>query len=126
MLYADMDNLKIINDTYGHKEGDRVIVEAAHILKTTYRESDIIARIGGDEFVVFPIRIDGDEIETIISRLSDSIEEHNGIAQREYKLSMSVGISPYDPESTQSVDDLLAQADMLMYEHKKAKKEALK
>jgi diguanylate cyclase (GGDEF)-like protein len=125
MLYADLDNLKKINDTYGHKEGDKVIVEAAHILKTTYRESDIIARIGGDEFVVFPIKTDSDDIETIISRLKDSIEEHNNRMLRGYRLSMSVGISPYDPESSQTVDDLLAQADMLMYEHKKAKKEAL-
>jgi diguanylate cyclase (GGDEF)-like protein/PAS domain S-box-containing protein len=125
MLYADLDNLKKINDTYGHKEGDKVIVEAAHILKTTYRESDIIARIGGDEFVVFPIKTDSDDIETIISRLKDSIEEHNNRMLRGYRLSMSVGISPYDPESSQTVDELLAQADMLMYEHKKAKKEAL-
>jgi diguanylate cyclase (GGDEF)-like protein len=125
MLYADLDNLKKINDTFGHKEGDKVIVEAANILKKTYRGSDIIARIGGDEFVVFPVVVDSDDIGTIMSRLKDSIEEHNSRMFRGYRLSMSVGISPCDPESTQSIDELLAQADILMYEHKKTKKEAL-
>jgi diguanylate cyclase (GGDEF)-like protein/PAS domain S-box-containing protein len=125
MLYADVDNLKVINDTFGHTEGDKLIVEAAHILKTTYRESDIIARIGGDEFVVFPIIIDSDDVETVITRLKERIEKHNNMIQRGYRFSMSVGISSYDPESGQSVDELLAQADTLMYEHKKAKREAL-
>ncbi|MEJ2323606.1 MAG: GGDEF domain-containing protein, partial [Nitrospirota bacterium] len=55
MLYADLDSLKSINDVYGHHEGDNILKDVAHILKTTYRESDIVARIGGDEFVVIPV-----------------------------------------------------------------------
>jgi len=69
MLYADLDDLKRINDTLGHKEGDSVLLAAADILKTTYRESDIIARIGGDEFVILPIGTTNDNVRTATARL---------------------------------------------------------
>ncbi|MCG2722938.1 MAG: diguanylate cyclase, partial [Thermodesulfovibrionales bacterium] len=77
LLYADLDGLKNINDTLGHKEGDKVLINAADILMATYRNSDIIARMGGDEFVVFPIGTAGDDIDTIVSRLQNNIDLHN-------------------------------------------------
>lgn len=122
LLYADLDNLKEINDTFGHEEGDRLLKNTADILKSTYRESDIIVRIGGDEFVVFPVGTTKDHVEIIISRLQKNIENFNAKRDQRNKLSLSVGISAYDPESVTTVDGLLAEADRLMYEHKIRKK----
>jgi diguanylate cyclase (GGDEF)-like protein/PAS domain S-box-containing protein len=122
MLYADIDNLKKINDTFGHKEGDIALIETADILKKNYRESDIIARIGGDEFVIIPIGTTGDNIDIITSRFEKSIEIYNSKSKREYNLSLSYGLAYYDPENPCSIDELLTQADKIMYEHKRHKK----
>ena len=124
MLYADIDNLKAINDTWGHKEGDLVIIDIANILKMNYRDSDVVARIGGDEFVVIPVGTAGDNTEEITARLQKSIQVHNAKVNRSYKLSLSVGIAYYDPENHRSVDELLAQGDKLMYEQKRYKWES--
>jgi diguanylate cyclase (GGDEF)-like protein len=84
MLYADLDNLKLINDALGHQEGDRALIESANIIKKTYRNSDIVARIGGDEFAVIPIGTTGDKIEQLTSRLLKNIENHNLTEKRNY------------------------------------------
>lgn len=122
MLYADIDNLKEINDTFGHKEGDAALIETANILKTNYRESDIIARIGGDEFVVIPVGTAGDDIEKIVDRLEKSLEIYNSGRKDIYRLSLSIGVTYYDPGNPCSIEELLIQADELMYKHKKSKK----
>lgn len=121
LLYADLDKFKEINDTFGHKKGDEVLIEAADILKSTYRKSDLIARIGGDEFVVFPVGNDEEYINVIIARLQKKINEFNAQKERDYKLSMSVGVAPYDPDYFRSVDELLSEADGLMYKQKRQK-----
>ncbi len=122
LLYADLDNMKEVNDLYGHDEGDRMIKETAAILKSTYRTSDIIARIGGDEFVVFPVGTDEDQVTIIARRLQDNIAKFNEKNNNRFKLRISVGIATYEPNSVQSIDKLLAQADELMYENKQSKK----
>lgn len=121
LLYADMDNLKGVNDTYGHEEGDRLLIDASNVLKSTYREADIVARIGGDEFVVFPVGTTNDHIEIIRSRLNKNIDAYNSKSNNSYKLSLSIGIAAYYPETVQTVDGLLAEADKLMYEQKMRK-----
>jgi len=119
MLYADVDNLKDINDTFGHQEGDLALIEIANILKKNFRESDIIARIGGDEFVAIPVGTAGDTIEIITARLQKSFEIYNEERNCSYKLSLSVGTAYYDPERPCSIDELLIQGDKLMYERKR-------
>jgi len=121
MLYADLDNLKEINDTFGHKEGDLALTETANILKKNYRESDVIARIGGDEFAIIPVGTAKDNIGIITSRLEKCIETYNATTNRQYKLSVSYGLAYYDPQNPCSLDELLMQADKAMYEHKKKK-----
>jgi diguanylate cyclase (GGDEF)-like protein len=121
MLYADLDGLKTINDTWGHQEGDIALIETANILKATYRESDVIARISGDEFVVIPIGTDGDNVEAITARLHDRLEEHNAQRNHRYELTLSFGISYYDPEKPCSIDELLAHGDEMMFKQKKLK-----
>jgi len=121
MLYADLDNLKQINDAYGHQEGDLALIETANLLTKNYRESDIIARIGGDEFVVISAGTPGDCIDTILKRLRQALEAYNAKRNRPYALSISAGIAFYDPKNPCSIDELLAQGDRSMYRHKKQK-----
>jgi diguanylate cyclase (GGDEF)-like protein/PAS domain S-box-containing protein len=124
MLYTDLDNLKLINDTLGHEEGDQALIDSANVIKETYRESDIVARIGGDEFAVIPIGTTGDNIEKLTGRLLDNIDNYNLTKKRNYSLSMSFGTSYYDPAAPCSVNQLIAYADKMMYEQKRLKKES--
>ncbi|OGW36912.1 MAG: hypothetical protein A2Y97_05275 [Nitrospirae bacterium RBG_13_39_12] len=124
MLYIDLDGLKKINDTFGHKEGDMALIDIANILRKIYRESDIIARIGGDEFVVIPIGTTEDSARIATSRLQKSIEIHNAESTRSYKLSLSFGIAYFDPENPCSIDELLVKGDTLMYEQKRHKRKS--
>ncbi|MEW6569884.1 MAG: diguanylate cyclase [Nitrospirota bacterium] len=121
MLYADFDDLKRINDTLGHQKGDLALIHIAGILKVNFRDSDIIARIGGDEFVVMPIGTTGDNVDIIIDRLQRAIQEYNLKTDFGFKLSLSTGIAYFNPLAPSPVDVLLSQADKSMYEHKRAK-----
>jgi diguanylate cyclase (GGDEF)-like protein len=122
MLYADLDNLKIINDTWGHRLGDLALIDIAQILKENFRESDIIARIGGDEFVVMPVGTTGDDMTIILERLKKAIDIHNSQNIQNYNISICTGTSYYDPKFPVSIDKLLAQADSSMYEQKRSRR----
>ena len=121
LLSIDLDYLKKINDAYGHKEGDLVLLETAITLKKSFRDSDIIARIGGDEFVVLVIETPETNIETLTVRLKTNLDSHNAGTNKPYALSLSLGLIRYNPEHLCSVDELLCSADQLMYEEKKQK-----
>ena len=121
LFYLDIDNLKDINDSYGHLEGDMMILETANILRRTFRQSDTISRIGGDEFVVILNGAKQADCEIVSSRLQTNLEGFNKKLNRGYKLSMSVGIAFYNPEDPASIDELLSQADKSMYENKRYK-----
>jgi len=120
-LFIDMDNLKWINDHYGHNEGDQALIELANILKKTFRESDIIARIGGDEFVVLS-EITDQNGEMLTTRLYENIKDYNAKVSQDYKLSISVGGAQFDPEYPISIDELLSKADALMYAQKRKRR----
>ncbi|MCL5422558.1 MAG: GGDEF domain-containing response regulator [Nitrospirae bacterium] len=122
MLYADVDNLKGINDTLGHQKGDLALIDTSNLLKATFRESDIIARIGGDEFVVIPVGPERDNVEIITARFQRNLKDHNAKRSRSYKLSMSFGVAYFDPENPCSIDELLAQGDKMMYDQKRLKR----
>jgi diguanylate cyclase (GGDEF)-like protein len=124
MLYCDLDGLKRINDALGHQKGDWALIDTSNILKETFRGSDIIARIGGDEFVVMPIETTGDNLEIVINRLQKAVEIDNAKSKREYKLSISTGTAYFDPLSPCTIDELLSQADRGMYEQKRTKQTA--
>jgi len=122
LISADLDNLKIINDSYGHSEGDWILMETSNILEKCYRESDIIARLGGDEFVVLINEYPETDIETLTERLQDKIDFFNAQSVKPYKLSISVGIIRNNPEKNTPLDELLSRADKLMYAVKAKKK----
>lgn len=122
LIYMDLDGLKKINDTKGHAEGDRALVEAATILKDICRESDIIGRLGGDEFAVLLFEpISPTEEQALFTRLRDTLRERNARPGRLYTLALSAGIKSYDPEHPCSLDELISRADTLMYEEKRSK-----
>jgi diguanylate cyclase (GGDEF)-like protein len=120
--FADMDGLKWINDTLGHEEGDKALIEAATVFKETFRTSDIIARLGGDEYAALAVDITEAHSEIFTARLQSLIDTQNNQKSRRYKLSISVGSSYYDPENPCSLDELMARADRLMYEQKQKKR----
>lgn len=121
LLFIDLDDLKQINDTLGHHEGDLALIGVAKVLKSTFRESDILARIGGDEFVVLTLETSKDSSHILISRLQSSVQNHNLDTDSLHKLSISVGVATYDPESPSALEDLLERADREMYRSKKNK-----
>jgi diguanylate cyclase (GGDEF)-like protein len=121
ILYADLDNMKYINDTYGHKAGDAALIQSANILKKVFRESDIIARIGGDEFVVFPVEISDKNVEALDERCQKYFEDYSEKRGLNYKLSVSIGIVHYEKICPHSIDKLLDEADKLMYEKKRVR-----
>ncbi|NPU85002.1 MAG: diguanylate cyclase [Syntrophaceae bacterium] len=122
LLFADMDGLKWINDNLGHRMGDEAIVEAASILKEAFRESDIIARVGGDEFVVLALGASLHHADAITGRFEECLRVHNAREGRDYKISISIGTVRCDPQESSSLDDLMTRADTLMYEQKKQRK----
>jgi diguanylate cyclase (GGDEF)-like protein len=121
LLYADLDNLKVINDELGHKEGDKAIVNIARLLKNNFRESDIVARLGGDEFAIVPVEANSESLDLINERLNRRLEEHNSTVLDSYKLALSIGKACSDSANTFSIDELLDIADRSMYEHKISK-----
>ena len=122
LLYADLDHMKWINDTLGHEKGDKALIEVASILKDVFRKSDIIARVGGDEFAVLGIVVSTRSWNIIESRLQHQLDIHNAIENRDYKIFLSVGTAFSDPESPYSIDELMSLADAAMYEHKRSKR----
>ena len=121
LLFVDLDDLKLINDNHGHNEGDLALIEIANALKKTFRESDLIARIGGDEFATLVTETEGSNAEILSTRLLEGLREHNAKKSRGYNLSISIGISRYDPETPSTIDELLSLADKLIYKQKKQK-----
>ena len=121
LISADLDDLKITNDTFGHQEGDRALIDVAVILKNTFRSSDIIARIGGDEFTALQMKNPENNITVTSDRLQEAITRHNEGTDRPYTLSISVGTEIYDPQNPKTLDQLIAVADKKMYEQKKTK-----
>jgi diguanylate cyclase (GGDEF)-like protein len=119
LLFVDLDKLKSINDTLGHAEGDQALCGTATILKNTFRESDIIARIGGDEFVVLAVETPENNAGILRKHLQEKVDVYNSKENVLYKLSLSLGIIRFDPRIPATIDELLIQADAVMYEQKK-------
>ena len=107
--------MKTINDTLGHQVGDQALCDAADILRKTFRLPDLLARLGGDEFVVLAFHNTENPQEQIIARLQTNLTLFNQSANRPYILEMSVGTARFDPDSTLSLEDAVAQSDAAMY-----------
>ncbi len=122
ILFIDLDNLKWINDQFGHEEGDKVLREFSKILRKVFRRSDILARIGGDEFAVFLKGVKDTDLQRILDRLKTLVEEWNRDISRSYHLSFSAGWVPSPPLEAQRIQELLSLADAEMYREKRRKR----
>lgn len=122
LLFADMDNLKQVNDRFGHKNGDYAIKSIARILQESFQQDDVIGRIGGDEFVAFCF-LDNpktpDEMCEKIKKLSAQLNETNG---KPYYVDISLGVTTFTCDPTLNIEDVLHKADVALYEHKKNKR----
>ena len=115
LILLDLDGLKQINDAYGHNLGDQALMDASQILKQTFRSTDVVARISGDEFVVVTTDSDGNGQESIRRRLDENLAAYNTRGMKPYRLSFSYGVAKFDPMEPSSIDRLLVKADELMY-----------
>jgi len=120
--FADTDNLKHINDTFGHEEGDLLIVTSSNILSDTLGNRGVIARLGGDEFAFIFTSDDKNEQNEFFEKFENNISEYNKNAQKDYRLSVSLGIYIYEYNENIDLKELLESADKEMYHIKKKRK----
>lgn len=126
VAFIDVDSMKEINDRFGHQEGNRALVEAANILKDSCRRSDILARMGGDEFAMLIADADTACGNVIVDRIHEKVKSQNAVPGRRYTLSLSVGLVAANVTQHAELDRLLDEADQAMYDAKQRKKHALK
>ena len=122
LLFVDLDGLKEINDTLGHEEGDLALRDAADILRDTFRETDVVARLSGDEFVVLLEGTDRQHFRILELRLQERIDLLNRQGARSFQLDMSWGTSAFEPGDSSTIEALLQEADLAMYTAKRIKK----
>lgn len=118
LLFCDVDGLKAINDTFGHREGDYALVRTSDALEEVFRDSDVLARLGGDEFAVLATELRPEHHHTILSRLYRSVKKA-GKDELRYELSLSVGAAWFDPQNPATLGELMERADHAMYEEKR-------
>jgi diguanylate cyclase (GGDEF)-like protein len=124
-IYADLDNMKPINDTFGHDAGDRALVETAEALAASMRASDLIARLGGDEFCAVLIGAAASAAPALIDRVQEHVADRNRASGEPWELSLSLGIAEAPAGTEIDLWTLVAQADAEMIAAKRAKKAGL-
>lgn len=117
LFFCDVDGLKGINDTFGHREGDLVLIRAADALEKTFRASDVVARLGGDEFVVLAAETSNGCEGVIQDRLARNLKKSKD-TDCAYELSLSVGAARFDSKHRVTLGELMLQGDNAMHEQK--------
>ena len=121
LVYFDIDNFKLINDEYGHHEGDKALITFANQMKNTFRQSDVYGRIGGDEFVVLLGDSSKDQAVKAVKNFSKFINLYNENESNDYDISFSHGVVRYDPRRHDSLESMMIECDEIMYANKKLK-----
>lgn len=121
LCFADLDGLKTINDQLGHSAGDAAIRAAASVLRDTFRGSDIVARLAGDEFAVLAIASAQSGLECALQRLSQNLSRFNA-TPAPFRLDLSLGMARHEADVSEGLEDLLARADADMYAQKQRKR----
>jgi diguanylate cyclase (GGDEF)-like protein len=125
LIYIDVDDLKVINDTFGHAQGDQALIDVAEILKSCHRKSDVIARIGGDEFVVLTLHQADIDKFVLLARIQKTIDIHNTTPARLFHISLSIGFAQCMDGNRSTLDEYIKTADQEMYKHKLAKRQKI-
>jgi len=121
LCFADLDGLKSINDRLGHSAGDAAIRAAASVLRDTFRGSDIVARLAGDEFAVLAIASAQSGVDCALQRLSQNLSRFNA-TPHPFRLDLSLGMARHEAGVSEGLEELLARADADMYAHKQHKR----
>jgi diguanylate cyclase (GGDEF)-like protein len=124
LLLCDVDDLKKINDTFGHHQGDLALIRTADALEQSFRGSDILSRLSGDEFVVLASETSKQTQEIMLRRLENNLKK-SGATEPRYHLTLSVGVARFDPKRAISLGELMVQADKAMYEKKRSVRNAV-
>lgn len=122
LCYIDLDNLKYVNDNFGHKEGDRVIISVVRIIKRALRETDVMCRMGGDEILLILPDTTIEECTTVIDRINNMIENKNLKSSKPYGIEFSHGLAEYNPHNKFTAEELVDAADKNMYKMKTTRK----
>jgi diguanylate cyclase (GGDEF)-like protein len=122
LLFFDLNHFKQINDTRGHAEGDRALVVFSDVLRHVFRNSDLIGRMGGDEFVTLLLDASQADTQAAIERLRTALALRNAGEQRGYDIVFSVGQVDFDPRRHDTIARMLAEGDAEMYRNKAAMK----
>jgi diguanylate cyclase (GGDEF)-like protein len=124
LMFCDVDDLKHINDSFGHSEGDLALIRTADAFEHTFRSADVLARIGGDEFAVLALEPSSQGPEVILRRFEKNLKKANA-GECRYQLSVSIGIARFDPKHVVSLGELLVEADRAMYEQKRKRRKPI-
>jgi diguanylate cyclase (GGDEF)-like protein len=119
LIFADLNNMKLINDNFGHAEGDKALTCVANVLKNTFRGSDLVGRIGGDEFAVLALEAKQENMDVLRKRLHDNTTRAECNQAFKCSISLSLGLVYYNPEQPCPIEELLHRGDLLMYEEKR-------
>ncbi len=125
VLFLDLDGFKFVNDSLGHAAGDEMIIRVANLLGSTVRETDILARVGGDEFAVLLPRCDAATAAVVAEKLLAAVRRHGvAISDNRYaQVSTSIGIAPFSGGDDLTADEVVVEADIAMYDAKEAGKD---
>lgn len=122
ICYADMDNLKMVNDKYGHDDGDFALRTIAQVLQESFRDNDIIGRIGGDEFICLAVTGADCDVDSMKLRIEKVTKRYNKFAGKPYPIEMSTGIYKFKIIGKVDIYDAMNNADTLLYQEKIRKK----
>ncbi len=118
ICFVDVNGLKKINDSFGHNEGDYLLVKLTEILNRSIRESDVVFRLGGDEFIIIFQSLTIENTDLIWKRIMNSLDEYNRNTEKNYTISLSYGFAIFDPSKPKSIEELISFADLEMYRKK--------
>jgi diguanylate cyclase (GGDEF)-like protein len=124
LFLCDVDDMKLINDTFGQSRGDQLLIDTSIILRATFRASDIIARLDGDEFAILAVGTLPATSELLRARLQANLNLHNERSNRPYQLSLGVGVAGVAAGEQATMEALISKADQEMDEHKRARRKA--
>lgn len=125
LIFADLDYLKNINDNFGHEEGDFAIKTAASFLKSGLRNTDIVARIGGDEFAAFALCDSEEIIRSIPKRIKTIAKKYNELSDKKYNITVSIGVYELNCNPDENIRSFMDKADSLLYDDKKKKSHSI-
>lgn len=121
-IYVDLDNMKPVNDTYGHEAGDRALIATGRVLTESLRASDLIARLGGDEFAAVLVGRAAEAGPNLMTRVEGRLVEFNASSAEPFELGLSLGLAESPPDSKEELWAIVARADEAMFEEKRGKK----